>query len=721
MSTKEVSESLSEHVVVTTSAAAVVVVANDDTLLTQMQTQQLQPTIAVLPSSIVLTSGNDNMIQNVKDTRSSVAPISLVDTSNDAAIAAALAAADDDEIRRDFAATNGMSNLRPSSTATTTTTTTTNSHQNNSNHYYTVATASAPWQYDDLHPICYTCHEHFHPLLNRKHHCRYCGNVFCHNCTSKKALIPPSRIVLHPVTGKKTKPPDHRGPEDVVIRNVSFTPNPDPDRMLTYIAPSHSTGGDVVDNMGMTAGNRNSINNNNGGGGEQLLYGRGLEERFQLAREPLRVCHACYVALQPVQEELRYHNSHAMRYNYIDPTNPQRLFNSPFANTLGHEIRKAAYALNNLLPQPKRRMGALVVEHNYDNHQIQSDIQQCKDTCSSLSPNLGDLDGVHIPAKLLEQAKGVAVLTVIKGGFGLAGVEFGTGLVVARLPNLDSSTPIGTVVDGGAAAAAAAASSAPAVAATTTDTHPNNFRWSAPSAIGTAGLSWGALIGAQVSDHVFLLMTDAAVALLYSNTASVQLGADIGIAVGPVGRTLEGDWGVDGRHSAAPIYTYSLSKGLYAGVSLDGKVIVTRPDVNEKFYGMAVSAEEILAGAVPTPPAAQPLYEALHRCHVYSSMAANRSTSTNVPAQPRGSIVDNVSNYSQTPTNFPSHIPPTWNVMPTSILAVPTTNEATYVQEYGEMLPLNDPLLSSQSVPVSHLIRNEPTSMGALSDVTNDF
>jgi SH3 domain-containing YSC84-like protein 1 len=488
-----------------------------------------------------------------------------VDTSMDAALAAALAQEEGEEI------------AAPSTPS------------------YTVATASAPWQYDDLHPTCYMCREPFHPL-NRKHHCRYCGNVVCHNCSSKKALIPPSRIVLAPVTGKKAKPPDYTA-------TVSFSPNPDPDRMLTYVATNNN---DVSASSILPSGE-----------GEQLLYGRGLEERFQLAREPLRVCHPCHAALQPLQEELRAHNSHAMRYNYVDPTHPARLFNSPFANTLGHEIRKAAYALNNLLPQPKRRAGALI-ESNPANNPIAADLQQCKDTCSTISPNLGDLDGVQIPVQLLEQAKGVAVLTVLKGGLGLAGVEYGTGLVVARLP-------------GGL--------------------------WSAPSALSLVGLSWGALLGAQVSDHVFLLMSDAAVALLYNNTASVQLGADVGLAVGPVGRALEGDWGVgEGRHPA-PIYTYSLSKGLYAGISLDGKVISTRADVNEKFYGLAVSAEEILAGAVPTPPAAQPLYDALHRCHVYAVAAAHRT------ARPWS-----------VPMNGP--LPP-----------APTEEHVGLSQEYGEWLP----------------------------------
>ena len=130
--------------------------------------------------------------------------------------------------------------------------------------------------------------------------------------------------------------------------------------------------------------------------------------------------------------------------------------------------------------------------------------------------------------------------------------------------------------------------------------------------------TFSALIGAQVSDHVFLLMTDAAVEMMFSHNGSLQLGADVGVALGPLGRALEADFGAS-PGNMAPIYTYSLSKGLYAGVSLDGKVIVTRHNVNEKFYGRAVSGVEILQGVIPTPPAAQPLYDALTRCHVYTT------------------------------------------------------------------------------------------------------
>lgn len=283
-----------------------------------------------------------------------------------------------------------------------------------------VANLSSPWEFDDEQPYCASCAAEFNPL-NRRHHCRFCGKIFCGRCSERKALIPPSSIVLAPKGGKKAKP--RRGaPQD-----ISFSPDDDPDRMLTYV-----------------------------GDQEQILYGKGLEERFKLAREPLRVCNPCYGKLQPLQEGLRKTNSNAMRFNSIDPTDARRMFNSPLAFTLGHEVRKAAYTLSNLLPQPKR-MGSFTPVTNNNIHSsqlegVQEVTQQCKDTCSTLGPSLGGLDGVRIPARLVEMAKGIATLTIAKGGFGLAGVEFGTGLVVARLPN---------------------------------------GQWSAPSAIGAAGISWG--------------------------------------------------------------------------------------------------------------------------------------------------------------------------------------------------------------------------------------
>lgn len=138
----------------------------------------------------------------------------------------------------------------------------------------------------------------------------------------------------------------------------------------------------------------------------------------------------------------------------------------------------------------------------------QAELQECRDACEGLhldNPNLSHLDGVHIPARLLEQAKAIAVVTVVKGGFGLAGVEFGTWLVVARLPNDDEDDE--AAEDDGSSSYHTTSSS----------------RWSPPSAICLAGISWGGLIATPLSDHVFVCMTDAAVELLFAQQ-SVQLG-----------------------------------------------------------------------------------------------------------------------------------------------------------------------------------------------------
>jgi SH3 domain-containing YSC84-like protein 1 len=132
----------------------------------------------------------------------------------------------------------------------------------------------------------------------------------------------------------------------------------------------------------------------------------------------------------------------------------------------------------------------------------------------------------------------------------------------------------------------------------------------------------------------------------------IYSGADVGVAVGPLGRSVEADLGAS-PGNLAPIYTYSLSKGLYAGVSLDGKVIVTRHRINEKFYGREVSGMEILQGVIPSPPAARPLYDALARCHVYAT--GNLPPHTRLPtpaAQQQQQYDPYAGEYGETPYNF---------------------------------------------------------------------
>ncbi len=495
---------------------------------------------------------------------------------------------------------------------------------------------SSPWDSDRTSNHCSSCCKRFDAFFQRKHHCRLCGDLFCHDCSNTRSLIPPSAIVLK---GKN----DHDGGDRDRGRPSFLSPSEQQgDADISYVGPSSSSSAQqqYYD--------------------DTLLYGRGLEQRVLAARHPQRTCHSCHAQLMPLQEELRLRNSNAMRYNFIDEGDAiRRICNSPLAFTLGHEVRKAAYALGNLLPgggsgrsgSGGKRGGFVPSSSNYHdssfeyspyptanttasssssssarkgdyyhNNNREDNEDKCHipnavaDSCKTFDPTFRNVDGgmLHIPSKLLHRAKGVAIVTCCKGGLGFAGFEFGTGLVVARREE-------GGIEGGGASSL---------------------DNWSAPSAIGIAGFAWGALLGAQVSDHVFLLMTDDAVRLFASEQGgkSIQLGADVGVAVGPVGRSFEADFSAGGGASGvgqnhglaagegggggfvmAPIFTYSLSRGLYAGASLDGRILMTRDRVNEKFYGKAVSPRELLSGQVPIPPAAQPLYDALKRCRIYGS------------------------------------------------------------------------------------------------------
>ena len=421
---------------------------------------------------------------------------------------------------------------------------------------------SSRWSDDASSDRCSACQRKFDAVLRRRHHCRLCGELFCGPCSDTRSLIPPSALVLRG---------ERRGGSGGQY-GASFAPADDGDSSVSYVRSVNSVGpGSSAD--------------------DTLLYGRGLERRMLLARTPQRTCHRCREQLAPLQEELCLRNSNAMRFNYVDGGDRLRSqLNSPVAFTLGHEVRKAAYALGNLLPGGRPgggTRGFVPSSAGYaDETSYESD--PCRgggtDGCRGVEPSLRGLDNVRIPGPLLARARGVAVVTVAKAGLGLAGLEFGTGLVVARTSEPGSGDPDG---------------------------------WSAPSAVCLAGVAWGALVGAQVADHVFLLMTDDAVRLFASDAGrSVQLGADVAVSVGPVGRSAEADVGASAG-AVAPVLSYSLSRGLYAGLSLDGRVLVTRDGVNERFYGRRLSGRELLSGRVPTPPAAQPLYDALRRCRVY--------------------------------------------------------------------------------------------------------
>ncbi|KAM5538711.1 hypothetical protein V8D89_007740 [Ganoderma adspersum] len=172
-----------------------------------------------------------------------------------------------------------------------------------------------------------------------------------------------------------------------------------------------------------------------------------------------------------------------------------------------------------------------------------------------------------IPKAVLQRARGLAMFSVLKAGFVFSG-KAGSGLVIARLP------------DGS---------------------------WSAPSCIATGGVGWGLQIGADITDFVIVLNSEEAVRA-FALGGNVTIGGNVSAAAGPIGTG--GAVQATLAHPA-PMFSYSKSKGLFAGLSLEGTVLIERKDANKDFYGSAVPARDILSGRVPPPEVASRLYEVI--------------------------------------------------------------------------------------------------------------
>jgi len=180
------------------------------------------------------------------------------------------------------------------------------------------------------------------------------------------------------------------------------------------------------------------------------------------------------------------------------------------------------------------------------------------------------------------------VITVLKAGF-LGSGRLGSGIIVARL---------------------------------------SDGSWSAPSALATAGGGFGGQIGFELTDFVFIL-NDYSAVRTFSQAASVTLGGNVSIAAGPVGRNAEAS-GAASLKGVAGVFSYSKTKGLFAGVSLEGSVLIERRDANEKMYGGRITARQLLEGGVRPPPAADPLMRVLNT-RVFSGNAGNDAMYNDMP------------------------------------------------------------------------------------------
>jgi lipid-binding SYLF domain-containing protein len=191
-------------------------------------------------------------------------------------------------------------------------------------------------------------------------------------------------------------------------------------------------------------------------------------------------------------------------------------------------------------------------------------MQKEVDQATTIIERFREMPEKGIPDSVLKDAKGLAILTVLKAGFIFSG-QGGWGVVVARTPH----------------------------------------GWSGPSAIGTGGAGFGFQVGAEVTEFVLVLNTPEAVDA-FARGGNVSFGGALSAAAGPVGRTAGAS-----VMPVAAVYTYSRSQGVFAGASIEGTVIVARDDANRAYYGREVTPQQILSGAVKAPKGAAKLHAAL--------------------------------------------------------------------------------------------------------------
>ena len=172
-----------------------------------------------------------------------------------------------------------------------------------------------------------------------------------------------------------------------------------------------------------------------------------------------------------------------------------------------------------------------------------------------------------MPPSLLANAKAIAILpNVIKAGVVIAG-RFGRGIMLVR---------------------------------------NENGQWGHPFFITIGGGSLGFQIGAQSTDVILVFKNTRGTEKIFRG--KMTLGADAAVAAGPVGRRIEASTDETFR---AGILSYSRSRGLFAGVSLEGSILSVDDEWNKDFYGRSVQAEKLIAGQGSVPGVAGKLKKRL--------------------------------------------------------------------------------------------------------------
>lgn len=193
-------------------------------------------------------------------------------------------------------------------------------------------------------------------------------------------------------------------------------------------------------------------------------------------------------------------------------------------------------------------------------NQDRMDAQQLVERSQMTFNNFMADNNMNAMRDLLPRAKGVFIMPQqLKGAF-IVGAQGGSGVLVKRVGNTND--------------------------------------WAGPAFYTVGGASVGLQAGAQAAEVVLLVMSERGIASFMSN--SFKLGADAGIAAGPVGIGASAAT----ANLSADILSFSDPKGLYAGLALSGAVIATRDSWNQAYYGKPVKPIEILAQNLKSPQAA---------------------------------------------------------------------------------------------------------------------
>ena len=175
-----------------------------------------------------------------------------------------------------------------------------------------------------------------------------------------------------------------------------------------------------------------------------------------------------------------------------------------------------------------------------------------------------------IPKDLLDKAACAVIVPNVKKGAFIVGAKYGRGFIVCR--------------------------------------NKSGRGWSAPGGVKVEGGSVGFQTGGSETDVVMLLMNQGAIEKLLSSKFTI--GGDASVAGGPVGRTSSAQTDAQLR---AELLSYSRSRGLFAGVSLDGATLRPDDDANQDMYGKKMSNKDVVLGSVQPPRTAARLIAELNK------------------------------------------------------------------------------------------------------------